>query len=129
MAHAEILQRVNEEPGLRINEIAERHRMSKNSVSVIVQQMVERGLVERTHAADDRRAVSVTITSLGVEILESWLNATNARVNVALAHLSEAQRSDIVAAIPSLSALVEHLEKADPDSLQPAGEAAASEFA
>lgn len=124
MAHVEILQRVSEEPGLRINDIAERHRMSKNSVSVVVQQMVVKGLVERISDADDRRAVKVNVTDTGAEILSRWREATNARVDLALAQLSEDQQADIRAALPALLAFVEHLESSEQASLEETDEGA-----
>jgi len=40
MAQVEILQRLAEEPGLRITDLASRHRLATNTVSNLVQQMV-----------------------------------------------------------------------------------------
>jgi len=45
MAQIEILQRLHAEPGLRVNDLAERHRLANNTVSVLVQQLVVAGLV------------------------------------------------------------------------------------
>src|SRR6478736_6814642 len=58
MAQVEILQRLEDEPGLRVNDIADRHRLAKNTVSQLVQQLVSAGLA-------DRRAVLAALPALG----------------------------------------------------------------
>ena len=49
MAQVEILQRLKEEPGLRLNDLARRHRLANNTVSTFVQQLVMAGLVRADH--------------------------------------------------------------------------------
>ena len=57
MAQVEILQRLRDEPGLRVNDLAARHRLANNTVSVLVQQLVAADLITRTPDPVDRRAV------------------------------------------------------------------------
>lgn len=52
MAQVEILQRLADEPGLRVTELAGRQKLAINTVSNVIQQTVLAGLV-------DRRAVTV----------------------------------------------------------------------
>ena len=52
-------------PGLSINELAERTMTHQSSVSVVVSRLVERSLVARTQAPDDRRRSIVTLTTAG----------------------------------------------------------------
>ena len=65
MAQVEILQRLAEEPGLRVTELAARQKLAINTVSNVLQQMVLAGLVDRRVDQHDRRAVTVHLTDTG----------------------------------------------------------------
>lgn len=110
MAQIEILQRLVDEPGLRIGELAARHHLAINTVSNLVQQMVLAGLVERSPDSADRRAVAVTVTDRGSRELACWLEATNRRLAQALGQLGPEDQRAIARAVPSLTRLVERLE-------------------
>jgi len=124
MAQVEILQRLAEEPGLRITDLASRHRLATNTVSNLVQQMVLAGLVERRDDVRDRRAVTLQLTAAGADVLARWLHANNRRLDAALADLSVKDRGAIATALPSLSRLVQRLETSDETSLPVAQESA-----
>lgn len=117
MAQVEILQRLAEEPGLRVSELAARHRLAANTVSNLIQHLVLGGLVERREDPRDRRAVTVELTPAGAEQLRGWLAANNRRLEAALRDLSAAERREILAALPSFTRLVERLEHSDTQSL------------
>jgi DNA-binding MarR family transcriptional regulator len=113
MAQVEILQRLAEEPGLRVSEVAARHRLATNTVSNLIQQMVLAGLVVRREDPRDRRAVTIELTETGTEPLTGWLEANNRRLDAALLDLPAGDRRAILAALPSLSRLVERLERSE----------------
>lgn len=115
MAQVEILQRLVDEPGARISDLARRHRLATNTVSTLVQQMVVAGLVIRTTAPDDRRAVSLYLTELGRKSLRGWLRANEARLSAALVELSEADQKSIEEALPALVNLADRLEALEGD--------------
>lgn len=119
MAQVEILQRLAEEPGLRVTELATRHRLATNTVSNLIQQMVLAGLVVRTVDARDRRAVTLQMTDIGAQHLQGWLAANSHRLEHALADLPAANREAILDALPSLALLVDRLERSD-ESASPA---------
>ncbi|HEY6730068.1 MAG TPA: MarR family transcriptional regulator [Solirubrobacterales bacterium] len=54
-------------PGLRLTEIAERGNRTKQSVGEVVDDLVERGYVERIPDPDDRRAKLIRMTERGEE--------------------------------------------------------------
>jgi DNA-binding MarR family transcriptional regulator len=110
MAQVEILQRLHAEPGLRVNDLAERHRLANNTVSVLVQQLVVAGLVARATDLADRRAVRLELTDSGRSMLADWRQAHERRIDAALARLTLAERTALVAALPSLSRLVDELD-------------------
>ena len=117
MAQVEILQRLVEEPGLRVTELAARHRLATNTVSNLIQQMVLAGLVQRCDDPVDRRAVTISATPAGADQLDGWLAANNRRLDAALRDLPAPDRRAILAALPALSRLVDRLEHADDHSL------------
>jgi len=110
MAQVEILQRLADEPGLRVSDLARRHRLATNTVSTIVQQMVVGGLIVREPVPDDRRAVSLHLTDRGQASLDGWLQANYARVEVAWGTLAPREREKIAEALGSLRTLVDNLD-------------------
>jgi DNA-binding MarR family transcriptional regulator len=115
MAQVEILQRLCDEPGLRLGDLATRHHLAANTVSGIVQQLVTAGLAERTTDARDRRAVRLEATALGRKMLADWQAAHERRFAEALQRLSAADRASVLAAVPALDRLVTELERDRPD--------------
>jgi DNA-binding MarR family transcriptional regulator len=111
MAQVEILQRLRDEPELRVNDLATRHRLANNTVSMLVQQLVEGGLVERTADSRDRRAVRLALSADGERMLTAWLHAHEQRLAAALGRLDTADRAAIAGALPSLARLVDELER------------------
>jgi DNA-binding MarR family transcriptional regulator len=113
MAQVEILQRLREEPGLRINDLAVRHRLANNTVSTLIQQMVVAGLVTRTEDAKDRRAVRLDLSHAGLGMLTDWQRAHEQRLERAMEHLEPGDRAAVLAVLPALSRLVDQLEAED----------------
>lgn len=113
MAQVEGLQRLRAEPGLRINDLAARHRLASNTVSLLVRQMVVAELLTRTTDPDDRRAVRLNLTATGLQVRANWRQAHERRVDAAMNRLDADDRGLLVAALPALSRLVDQLETED----------------
>lgn len=111
MAQVEILQRLAEEPGLRVTELAARQKLAINTVSNVLQQMVLACLVDRRVDQHDRRAVTVHLTDTGQAQLRGWLQANGRRLDAAFSDLAENDRTAILQTLPALSRLVERLER------------------
>jgi DNA-binding MarR family transcriptional regulator len=111
MAQVEILQRLGDEPDLRVGELAARQRLATNTVSSLVQQLVGAGLVERGSDPADRRVATVRLTEAGRARLGEWLAAHERRVAAALDALDSEDRRTVLAALGPLSRLVDHLER------------------
>lgn len=111
MAQVEILQRLSEEPGLRVSELAGRHRLATNTVSALIQQMVLADLVTRVTDEEDRRAVVLRLTDLGKANLAGWRQANQERLTTAQQRLTEDQRRSITMALPALAELAGQLEQ------------------
>jgi len=110
MAQVEILQRLSEEPGLRVSELAQRHRLATNTVSALIQQMVLADLVTRVTDEEDRRAVVLRLTDFGKANLAGWRHANQERVTAALERLTESERQSITNALSALAELAGRLE-------------------
>jgi len=113
MAQVEVLQRLADEPGIGVRDLAERQRLATNTVSSLIQQMVTSGLVTRTPRPGDRRAVALKLTSAGAEVLSAWQAANHRRLGQALRQLTPAEQQAIENAVPALAALAALLELED----------------
>ncbi|MEO5315224.1 MarR family transcriptional regulator [Pseudarthrobacter sp. CC12] len=113
MAQVEVLQRLADEPGIGVRDLAERQRLATNTVSSLIQQMVTSGLVSRAPRPGDRRAVMLNLTSTGAEVLAAWQAANHRRLGHALQQLTQTEQQAIENAIPALAALAALLEIED----------------
>ena len=80
-----------------------------NTVSTLVQQLVEAGFVHRGPDPADRRVAVVTLTDAGSRQLADWDRAHQRRIGDALGGLPAADRTAIRAALPALARLVDQL--------------------
>jgi DNA-binding MarR family transcriptional regulator len=112
MAQVELLQRLQDEPGLRISQLAGRQRLAVNTVSDLIQQLVVAGLVSRTGDTTDRRAVRLELTRTGQDRLRGWRQAHEQRLARALDALTADDRGAVLGALPALARLVDQLEQA-----------------
>jgi DNA-binding MarR family transcriptional regulator len=112
MAQVELLQRLQDEPGLRISQLAGRQRLAVNTVSDLIQQLVVAGLVSRTGDTTDRRAVRLELTRTGQDRLRGWRQAHEQRLASALDALTADDRGAVLGALPALARLVDQLEQA-----------------
>jgi DNA-binding MarR family transcriptional regulator len=73
--------------------LAERLAVRPPSVTAVIDGLVARGLVDRTHSEDDRRRISLAMTTEGVAVLESADRAVNERLEQIAAGLPSAKSS------------------------------------
>jgi DNA-binding MarR family transcriptional regulator len=114
MAQVELLQSLQEQDGARVGELAVALRLAPNSVSTLVLQLVDAGLVRRERDPGDRRAARLRLTDAGATRLGDWRRAHERRLAAALATLSPAERAAIGAAVPALTNLVVALDERPP---------------
>jgi DNA-binding MarR family transcriptional regulator len=105
VAQLELLGALAEHPRARPGQLARQLNMRPNTVTTIVNALTAQGLVARLPAADDRRAVELTVTEAGRQAVLAW-QATNAAVlHLALSALPVRQQRTLAAAAPALDAL------------------------
>jgi DNA-binding MarR family transcriptional regulator len=111
VAQLELLGALAEHPGARPGQLARQLNMRPNTVTTIVNALTSLGMVARVAAADDRRAVELSVTEAGREAVLSW-QATNAAVlNLALSTLPASQQRALTAAVPALDALARAIDR------------------
>lgn len=116
MAQVELLQRLADEPGLTVSELAKRQNLAKNTVSNLVQQMVVGGLLDRESSKTDRRAFLLHLTPDGLDRLLHWRQANERRIHRAFSALRDSDQTSINRALPALQALAARMEaEADED--------------
>lgn len=94
----------------RITELAETEGLAQPSVSKLVDKLEARGLVVRGRAADDGRAVVVSISAEGERTLESARSEIRALLRQALVGLSDEDLDALVRAGSVVDRLVRSLQ-------------------
>jgi DNA-binding MarR family transcriptional regulator len=112
MAQVELLQALEETAPARISDLAERLHLAHSTVSGLIAQMIDSGLVQRDTDPNDRRAAVVTVTEAGRAQLSEWRQALERRIAVALAQLAEPDQQAIITALPALGRLTDLLNQA-----------------
>jgi DNA-binding MarR family transcriptional regulator len=110
MAQVELLQVLAEHSPIRVSDLAARQRLAASTVSGLIGQMINSGLVARATDPADRRASVVTLTDAGRDQLTAWTRAHEQRLEQALAALAPRDRAAVVDALPALFCLAEHLD-------------------
>ena len=91
----------------RVTDLAEREGVRQPTCTALVNNMEGEGWVARRVDGSDRRAVIVELTPNGREVLQSMNEARSKLLEGYLSQLSEADRSALAAAMPSLGRLIE----------------------
>jgi DNA-binding MarR family transcriptional regulator len=97
------LRQLRERPGASINELAALTFTHQSSVSVVVHRLVERGLVARLPASDDRRRHRFSLTAAGRRLLRRAPPAVQDRLIASIAALPAAERRALVRSLGTLA--------------------------
>jgi DNA-binding MarR family transcriptional regulator len=108
-AQMELLVAVEEEPGIGIAAAARVLRLADNSVSGLVNVLVDAGLLARETDPADRRAAKLFLTPAAHDRLTGWRAERAQMVGRALERLGEADRAAVAAALPALRRLLDEV--------------------
>jgi DNA-binding MarR family transcriptional regulator len=103
---AALLHQIAIDPGIGVNELAARERMSPAGMSKSVARLESAGLVRRA-GLDDRRRVGLRVTEEGGRVLTSVKRRRTAWLAGRLRGLSERERHAVEVAIEPLLKLLE----------------------
>lgn len=110
-AQVELLIAVEEEPGVGIAAAARALHLADNSVSGLVNVLVDAGLLARETDPADRRAARLFLTPAARERLAGWRAARAELVGRALDRLDEADREAVAGALPALRRLLDEVRQ------------------
>ena len=109
-AQLELLRVVRRSPGISVTEAAAELRVAPNTVSTLVRQLGEAGLLERGVDPDDRRVGRLDLKPGVRRKVEAWRRRRTEMVERAVASLTPAERRRLEQALPVLLTVAEALE-------------------
>jgi DNA-binding MarR family transcriptional regulator len=90
-----------------VAELAEFEAMNPTMVSRVTTRLGELGLIQRDQRSDDRRSATVAATAAGRRLRQRVHLERSRALSEHVAELSDAERAELLAAIPALEALAE----------------------
>jgi DNA-binding MarR family transcriptional regulator len=110
----ELVRLVRRRPGVSVADAAEELRLAPNTVSTLVGQLTEAGLMLRRPDASDRRVARLDLDAEMRRRVDAWHDRRVLGVADAAQLLSAGDRRRLVAAIPVLARLADALLTAGP---------------
>lgn len=107
----ELARLIRRRPGVSIAEAAQDLRLAPNTVSTLVRQLSERGLVVRQVDADDRRFARLELAADLRRKIDAWRDRRVVALGAAIGSLPAAERKQLVAALPLLARVAERLDE------------------
>lgn len=111
VAQLELLSSLADHPGARPGQLARLLHLRPNSVTTLVNGLTGLGMISRQAAADDRRAVALTLTDEGRRAVADWQTTNSAVLDRALATLTGQHRAALARATPALDALTSAIDR------------------
>jgi DNA-binding MarR family transcriptional regulator len=96
----------------RITELAELEGLAQPTITILIKQLEEQGLVTRTRQSGDGRVVLVDLTESGSVALEEYRARLRAVLGAYLAEISDEQVEALATATEALAQLVDVLQQA-----------------
>ena len=94
----------------RITELAELEGLAQPTITILIKQLEEQGLVTRTRQSDDGRVVLVSLTESGNVAVEDYRERLRAVLGGHLAEISDEQVEALATATETLAQLVDVLQ-------------------
>lgn len=107
----ELVRLVRHEPGIPVSTAAERLRLAGNTVSTLVRQLVDAGVLIRAVDPGDRRVARLTVSAAARRRIDGWRDRRSEQAAEALERLSADDRATLAAALPALDRLAAALKE------------------
>ncbi|MCC6424278.1 MAG: winged helix-turn-helix transcriptional regulator [Phycisphaerales bacterium] len=101
-----VLQKLAGERAISVNELSERTLTHQSTVSVVVQRLVDKGLVQRSRSASDGRRLELALTVAGRKVLRQTPNAAQEQIVQALHRMGDEPRGELAALLTRLVQLI-----------------------
>lgn len=104
MTNLHLMTLLESHGSLPMSRVAELLGCGTPTATGIVSRMEERGLVERQHDSEDRRVVTLSLAPKGAAEIREVQMSRRQRIASALAHLTDAEREQLLGSVRSLRA-------------------------
>jgi DNA-binding MarR family transcriptional regulator len=108
-----LLQGLAGRDGARVAELAEEAGIAPSTATRILDALQRRGVVDRRRDAEDRRAVTISLTGVGQQLLESRHASLRARQRAFFDGLPQAERELAPDLLVRLAGLIDELAASD----------------
>jgi DNA-binding MarR family transcriptional regulator len=95
----------------RVTELAELEAFAQPTMTILIKQLEQQGLVRRKRSSDDARVVLVDLTKKGRVALDDYRERVRGALGAYLAEISDEQVDRLVAATETLAQLVSLLQE------------------
>ena len=112
-AQIELVRLVRREPGRTVSEAADRLGLAPNTVSTLVRQLTDAGLLVREPDPADRRVARLRVSAPARRRIEGWRDHRHEHVARALDRLDVDDRAALATAVPALDRLAAALQELD----------------
>ena len=106
-AQLELVRLLRRQPGLCVTQAAQELRLAPNTVSTLVRELVEAGVLERRVDDADRRVARLDLVSEMRRKLERWRDERVVTLASAIDQLPRSDRRALLRALPLLDALAD----------------------
>lgn len=102
--------------GLALNpkDICSRYRHDSGALTRVIDQLAERGLLERVRGHRDRRTVELQLTPSGREAIERLIPTVVAKLNLALEEFTSAELEELIRLLVKLNTRLQALVEPSP---------------
>jgi len=111
-ASASALRCLLREGDLRVTELARAEQVSQPAMTQLVGRLENEGLVARTASEHDRRAVVVSLTPKGEQVVARRRERTREALHTLVEQLDAAEQEAVATALPALEHLAEVFSQA-----------------
>jgi MarR family 2-MHQ and catechol resistance regulon transcriptional repressor len=105
-----ILEALLHKGPMLVSELGRRINLTSGSITTAVDRLEDRGLVERSAQAEDRRARQVSLTRSGRALITKMFDQHKANLDAAADGLSRAERETLIALLKKLGMTTEAIQ-------------------
>jgi DNA-binding MarR family transcriptional regulator len=111
-AQMELLRLIRRQPGVSVADAATELGLAPNSVSTLVGQLNDAGLIRRAPDPADRRVARLTLTRAARRYTEAWHDRRSAVAATAIGELTARDRALLESALPVLDKITDSVRSA-----------------
>jgi DNA-binding MarR family transcriptional regulator len=108
-SQTELLRLVHRASGVSVTAAAGELGLAANTVSTLVGQLTEQGLLRRVPDQHDRRVARLTLTNLAARQIDAWRDRRAAVIAGVLDEMDAAEQDELRAALPVLNGIADRL--------------------